>query len=106
MADTTKFVIEGDMALAFFSGECDSSHVLLKDNADGGPGEVPIASGSSDEGERLETKIARELGFPNDSEFNEIFRKLDDLREKGMRPIEGVPDGTRDVKLRITVEVL
>ena len=101
MAETTKFVVEGDVTLAFFSGEADSKHVLLRVEDDSPGGEV--AGGS---GRRLESKIAEELDFPNDTEFNEIFRKLDDLREKGLRPIEGVPDGTREARLRITVEVL
>ena len=56
---------------------------------------------------RLESKVADELNFPSDTEFEVMHKKLDKLREKGLRPIEGAPDGMREgVKLRITVEVL
>ncbi len=103
MAETKKIVWEGDVTLAYFADERDSKHVLIKpeDTSE----ERPTAVGDEG-GERLETKIARELGFPNDDEFNAIFKKLEDMREAGSRPAEGVPTGTRETKLRITIEVL
>ena len=103
MAETKKFVLEGAVTLAYFSGERDSKHVLIEDtdSASDGPETISISQ------RRLENKIANELNFPNDKEFDDMFAKLDKLRKKGLRPVEGVPDGERkDVKLRITVEVL
>jgi len=103
MAETTKFVLEGEVSLAYFTGEQDSKHVLIedKDAASDGPATVPSSQ------RRLESKIADELGFPNEAEFDTMFDKLAKLRKKGLRPIEGAPDGVREgVKLRITVEVL
>jgi len=103
MAETKKFVLEGEMSLAFFIGERDSRHVLIedKDAASDGPSTVAMSQ------RRLESKIADELDFPNNAEFDAMHEKLDKLRKKGLRPVEGVPDGVREgVKLRITVEVL
>ena len=39
MAETKKFVLEGEMSLAYFIGERDSKHVLIedKDAASDGP---------------------------------------------------------------------
>lgn len=103
MAETTKFVIEGEMALAYFTGEQDSKHVLIEDKDASSDGKATVSSSQR----RLESKIADELGFPSEAEFDEMFDKLDKLRKKGLRPVEGVADGERrGVKLRITVEVL
>lgn len=100
MAETTQFVMEGNFTLAYFADDANSRHVLLEN--DDSSSDEPVTHSQS-----LEMKIADELGFPNEEEFNEIFRKLDDLREKGLRPAIGEPDGIREgVKLRITVEVL
>ncbi len=103
MAETKQFVLEGKMALAYFIGEYDSKHVLIedKDAASDGPATVSTSQ------RRLESKIAGELDFPNDSEFLEMHQKMDSLRKKGLRPAEGIPDYVREgIKLRITVEVL
>lgn len=103
MAETKKFVLEGKMALAYFIGERDSKHVLIEDKnaASDGPETVAVSQ------RRLEAKIAEELGFPSDAEFDAMHDKLDKLRKKGLRPVEGVPDSIREgTKLRITVEVL
>ena len=103
MAETKQFVLEGKMALAYFIGERDSKHVLIedKDAASDGPETVSTSQ------RRLESKIADELGFPNDAEFDEMHQKLSKLRKKGLQPAEGMPDSIREgVKLRITVEVL
>lgn len=103
MAETKKFVLEGEVSLAYFADEQDSKHVLLKPK-DGESDKVETASSGQD---RLEAKIASELDFPSDAEFDQVFTKLDDLREKGLRPAEGVPIVSREgVNLRITVEVL
>lgn len=103
MAEIKKFILEGAMTLAYFTGERDSKQVLIedKDATSDGPETVAVSQ------RRLESKICDELGFPNDTEFDEMFKKLDELRKKGLRPVEGVPDKMReDVRLRITVEVL
>jgi len=103
MAETKAIVIEGEMTLAYFTGERDSKHILIRDenaNTDG-PAAVPVSE------RRLEAYIADQLGFPNDVEFDEMFKRLDTLRQKGLRPAEGQPDGKREnVRLRVTVEVL
>jgi len=55
----------------------------------------------------LEAKIADELHFPNDAEFDAIFQKLDEMQQNGMRPAKDTPAWTREgVRLRITAEVL
>ncbi len=103
MAETTLFVIEGDVSLAYFVGEQDSKHVLIDDlnAATDGSETVSITQ------KRLEAKICNELGFPSGAEFDTMYDNLQKLREKKLRPVEGVPDGVREgVKLRITVEVL
>ena len=103
MAETTSFTLEGEMTLAYFTGERDSKHVLLrdKDAVTDGPEAVAVSE------RRLEAHIADALGFPSDTEFDEMFKNLDKLRKKGLRPAEGQPDGVREgVRLRITVEVL
>ena len=102
MANTTKFTVEGPMTLAYFASEDISKRVLLKPVEDDIEG-VTVDVGM---GGNLESKIAEEIGFPDDAEFEEIFRKLDDLRAQGLRTEDDVPDGTREVQLRITVEVL
>jgi len=103
MAETTQFVIEGEMTLAYFSGERDSKHILIRDEnaATDGPEAVAISE------RRLESYIADQLNFPDDAEFDGMFKKMDELRKKGLRPAEGQPDGKREgVRLRVTVEVL
>ena len=103
MAETTKFVVEGTVTLAFISSESDARHVFIENKEASGS----ILGGvlGSDR-VRLESRIAEELDFPNEAEFDVIFRKITELQEKKLRPIEGEPDGTREVNLRITVEVL
>lgn len=101
MAETTKFVIEGVVTLAYFTGHRDPRQVLLTTPPVNGA--VSVDGGS----ERLEGKIAEELGFPNESEFDMMFQKLEELREQGLRPDKGQPDMVREgTKLRITVEIL
>jgi len=104
MAETIQFTLEGEVTLAYFSGERDSRHILIDDNGardDGNPATVPAST------RRLEAYICEKLGFPNDAEYDEMFKKLEELRKQGLRPVEGLPDGVREnVKLRISVEVL
>lgn len=106
MAETTKFVLEGTMTLAFISSEHDSKHVFIEDTASSERASLGSCPPDSTHRQRLETRIADELDFPSEEEYDEIFNKIGELREKNLRPIEGEPDGTREVKLRITVEVL
>jgi hypothetical protein len=106
MAETKQFTVEGEVSLAYFwrTGERDSRHVLLKDS--NAPSENDLAIVPASE-QRLETYIAQILGFPNDAEYDEMLRHLEELRKQGMRPAEGQPDYVREgVRLRITVEVL
>lgn len=92
------FTIEG-LTLAYFSGEDQTRHVLVEPPADSETPDMPA--------ERLESFIARQLDFPNEAEFEAVYKRLDELRQRGLRPAEGEPDITRqDTKLRITVEVL
>ena len=102
MADTTQFTIEGPMTLAYHADEQHSKRVLIHPKEEENQGSDAPVCGCN---ESLETKIAAEIGFPSDSEFNEIFAKMDELCKRGLRA-EGIPDGTREVQLRITVEVL
>ena len=103
MAETTKIVIEGDVTLAYFTGHHNPRQVILNPPPPvDGPVEVDDC-----ECQRLESKIATELGFPNESEFDAMFEKLAQLREQGLRPAKGEPDLLREgMKLRITIEVL
>jgi len=103
MAETKKMVVEGDVTLAYLIGERDDRQVLLQDKGavTNGPETVPSSQ------RRLEALICEMLKFPDESEFDAMYKKLDDLRQKGLRPAEGQPDGKREnVRLRITVEVL
>jgi hypothetical protein len=107
MAEVTSFQLEGEIALAYDANERYGKHVLV--DVDGGPGEVPVAGADCGCGERmhLEQYVAQQLGFPNDAEFDAMIKRLDELRNKGLQPADGVPDIVREgVKLRITVEVL
>jgi hypothetical protein len=107
MADTKKIVLEGDVTLAYFADEVEGKHVILRPESTGDGAMAGVPDSSPDgSGERLETKIANELNFPSDSEFDAIFQKLDTMRQEGARPAVNVPIGTREVKLRITIEVL
>jgi len=104
MANTTSFTFEGPMTLAYYANEWHSKRVLINTKEEGmEDGDVLM---TEENFENLESKIVNEIGFPNYAEFNEVFRKLDQLRERGLRTKEGVPDRTREVQLRITVEVL
>lgn len=103
MAETKQMTIEGEVTLAYLIGERDDRQVLVRDeNAPtDGPATVPVSQ------RRLEALICEMLGFPNEAEFDAMYKKLDELRQKQLRPAEGTPDGTREgVKLRVTVEVL
>jgi len=103
------FVIEGGITLAYFSGEDQTRHVLVQTADDDAA--VVTADGSVPQElmtqERLESYIARQLDFPNQTEFDAVYKRLADLRAQGLRPAADEPDITRDnMKLRITVEVL
>lgn len=92
MAETTQFTLEGDVTLAYDSDSPHGKRVFIQD--DGHP--VP-----------LEEYVARQLGFPNDGEYDAMITRLDGLRQKGLQPMGGEPDIVREgVKLRISVEVV
>jgi len=102
----TSFTIEG-VTLAYFSGEDQTRHIVVEpdknvEKADAGPANAVRMSP-----ERLETYIAKQLDFPNQAEFDAIYKRLDELRQQGLRPAADEPDIVRkNVKLRVTVEVL
>ncbi len=104
MAEMKKLVVEGAVTLAYFADQMHSKSVLINTETTG-DGLVDSSPGCCPQ-ESLGTRIADEIGFPNDAEFDEFYRKMDELRQKGLRTEEGVPDVTREVQLRITVEVL
>jgi len=104
MAEMKKLVVEGDVTLAYFADQMHSKRVLI-DTETTGDGLVDSSPGSSSQ-ESLGTRIANEIGFPNDTEFDEFYRKMEELRQKGLRTEEGTPDVTRQMKMRITIEVL
>ncbi len=97
MAETTQFVIEGDFLLAYFADDQSSRHVLI-----GLPNEVNMGNSTP----RLETKIAEELDFPTDEEYDAVYAKINKMNNEGMRPDIDVPVFTRGTKLKITVEVI
>lgn len=109
----TEFTIEGDVVLGYFAGEpSDRDRVVrIKDNNDDSQVDSPSVPPGVPDGEsigtRVESLIARSLGFPNDAEFQEMSRRMEALREQALQPAEGTPDITREnVRLRITVEVI
>lgn len=105
MAETKKIVLEGPVKLAFFSGERDSKRIILINKETATAAASPCVE-STDE-RRLESYICDQLQFPTDTEFDEMFKRLNTMRKKGLRPAEGVPDHEREgTKLRITVEIL
>jgi hypothetical protein len=106
MAEMKKLVIEGDVTLAYFADQMDGKRVLIDTEiTDDGPAVCSDCSGRGNQ-ESLGSRISNEIGFPNDAEFDELYRKMEELREKGLRTEEGVPDVTRQAKMRITIEVL
>jgi len=100
------FVIEGGVSLAYFSGEEQSRRVVVETSDSAAVTQGPGTPGGP-ERVRLETYIAQQLEFPNQAEFDVVYKQLNQLRTQGLRPAGGEPDITReDMKLRITVEVL
>jgi len=103
MAETTQFTLEGKVTLAYFTGEPDSRHILIDAKNSDHINPTPVIVNER----RLESYICEKLGFPSDAEYDKMFKNLDDLRKRGLRPVEGLPDGIREnVQLRISVEVL
>lgn len=99
MASFTNFTIEGEAVLDYFGDQPGGldRRVRIKDDTEGADGE----------GTSLEQVIAKSLGFPNEREFDEFFRRMEALREQQLQPADGVADISRDsVRLRITVEVV
>jgi len=86
MAEMKEFTVEGEVTLGHFSEE--GTRISIGD-------------------ERIENLIARQLGFPNDDEWDEMYQRMSSLRERGLAPAEGEPDIVREgVRLRIEVEIL
>lgn len=117
----TKFTFEGNAVLGYFASEHsdrDRAVRIKDDNDEGGdapapapapvPVPVPVGSPAGESiGTRVETLIARSLGFPNDAEFEEMHQRMEALRERDLQPADGTPDVTREnLRLRITVEVV
>lgn len=116
MTELSKFTVEGDLTLGYFTdapGGLDRRAVITTDAdrdaaAAEASGDFPTSVGVSDIiGTHVEQLIARNFDFPNDAEFTAFHRRLNDLREQGLRPDGNKPDITREgVRLKITVEVL
>jgi hypothetical protein len=102
MATTTSFTIEGPMTLAYFASEVHAKRILITEEEESLLDNATVGNRQ----ESLESKIAEEIGFPDDQEFDEVFMRMEQLRNQGLRTEDGVPDGTRAINLRITVEVL
>lgn len=95
----TNFTIEGDAVFGYFANEPSDSDraVRIKDDSDN---EDSI-------GVRIENIIAKSLNFPNDTEFQSHFERMEKLRQQELQPADGQPDIVReDIRLRITVEVV
>ncbi len=104
MAEMKKLVVEGDVTMAFFAGENNSKRILLNRPTDDDMpmvGEVPQLPQ-----ETLGSRVSKDIDFPNDSEFDAFYEKVEKLRQQGLRTEDEVPDITRQVKMRITVEIL
>ena len=100
------FVVEGDVTLAYFVGGEMSRHVLLETPETLAQVQGPATS-NRPEPVRLETYIAQQLGFPNQEEFDAVYKLIDDLRQKGLQLAPDEPACAREtMKMRITVEVL
>jgi len=102
------FVIEGGVKLAYFSGEDQSRRVLVEtaESAADATVQGPDTAGGP-EPVCLETYIAQQLTFPNQAEFDAVYKRLEELRTQGLRPAADESDITREgMNLRITVEVL
>lgn len=68
---------------------------------------------TSEEGERclrldgvkVSELISQALDFPNEEEFDVMFRRLEQMRENGVRPLEGEPDVMREAgRYKISIE--
>ena len=109
MTAFTDFTLEGDAILGYFSDKpSDSDRSVRIKTDDDSSTSVPMMAGMPETlGDRIETLIARSLGFPNDAEFDAHSQRMQDLRAKNLQVAEGVPDITREgIRLRITVEVI
>ncbi len=115
MTELTKFTVEGDVALGYFTdlpGGQDRRATIITEAdraaAATEQSDFPSVVGESDSmGTHLEQLIARNFDFPNDAEFMAYHNHLDDLRQQGLRPDGRSPDITRSgLRLKITVEVI
>lgn len=99
MPEFKEFTLEGEASLDYFAGESfgRDRHVRIKTDSDS----------DVDSGERIEHVIAQALDFPNDEEFDVMFRRNEQLREQGLQTEEGQPDIVRTgVRLRVSVEIV
>lgn len=86
MSEMTAFTLEGDVELQHNTEE--GNRVLI-------------------DGDSLDGVIASNLGFPSEEEWDEMFERMQALREQGLQPLEGEPDIVRQgPRLRISVEVV
>lgn len=57
------------------------------------------------DGVKVSQLIAEALVFPSEEEFDAMFRKLEQMREQGVRPLEGEPDVVREAgRYKISIE--
>jgi hypothetical protein len=93
----SKFTVEGEANFRYHASEINDRQLLIRqdDESDDHPGE------------HLEQLISRVLGFPNDTEFDNMMERTSELRDEGLQNLDGVPDIVRTgMRLKITVEVL
>jgi len=114
VADFTSFTIEKEVDLGYYPARLFDRNRTITIPVEGTPNSdvifTPTVNTNPPEdtnpSESLETAIVNTLDFPNEEEFDALFKRNDSLREQGLQTLEDVPDITRRVKLRITVEVL
>ncbi len=57
-------------------------------------------------GEYVEQIIARQFDFPSMDEWDQMLRRLDQLRQQKLAPAPGEPDVVRAVNLKIEAELM
>lgn len=86
MPEVTEIEFEGELTLGYFSDSDVTKCVKL-------------------DGERVSDLIARTLVFPDDNEFDDMFQRLEQMRQQGVRPAEGEPDIIREVgRYKVSIE--
>lgn len=86
MPEINEIEFEGELTLDYFSEADNSSRLRL-------------------DGKNMDTIMAEMLDFPSSEEWDQIFTKLGQMREKGMQPDGSEPDLTRSAgRYKIKIE--